>query len=226
MNAMNDTLTMTGPAAAATPPGGLRLLIVDDHALVRAGLRARLQIEPDVASVREAADAAEALAMLAEAPADLMLADISMPGMTGIELLQRTRAQCPGMPVIVLSMYHHREYVIAAVRAGASGYVLKEGPLDEIVDAVRAVADGGRYFSGPIADLARDLPDEAPLLTGREREVLLLVAHGRSNKIVARTLGISVRTVETHRLSLRRKLGVESPSEFLKLAVAQGWTQL
>jgi two-component system, NarL family, nitrate/nitrite response regulator NarL len=205
---------------------GLRLLIVDDHALVRAGLCARLQAEPGIASVAEASHGEAALALLAKQDVDLMLADISMPGMTGIELLQRVREHHPALPVIVLSMYNHREYVTAAVRAGARGYVLKDGPLDEIVDAVRAVHAGERYFSRPVSDLALGAPDTEVHITEREREVMLLVAHGRSNKEAAVRLGISARTVETHRLSLRRKLGVDSPSELLKFAVAHGWTQL
>ncbi|MCP5271152.1 MAG: response regulator transcription factor [Burkholderiaceae bacterium] len=204
----------------------LHLLIVDDHPLVRAGLRARLLAERWITEVVEAGDGAEALQALQDRPPDLMLADLSMPGMNGIELLRRMRELRLDTPVIALSMFNHREYVIAAVRAGARGYVLKDGPLDEIVDAVREVIAGRQYFSRPVADLALAVPDGEPQITDREREVLLLVAHGRSNKEAARELGISVRTVEAHRLSIRRKLGVESASEFLKLAVAQGWTHL
>ncbi|MCB1998672.1 MAG: response regulator transcription factor [Rhodoferax sp.] len=204
----------------------LHLLIVDDHPLVRAGLRARLLAERWITEVVEAGDGAEALQALQDRPPDLMLADLSMPGMNGIELLRRMRELRLDTPVIALSMFNHREYVIAAVRAGARGYVLKDGPLDEIVDAVREVIAGRQYFSRPVADLALGVPDGEPQITDREREVLLLVAHGRSNKEAARELGISVRTVEAHRLSIRRKLGVESASEFLKLAVAQGWTHL
>ena len=204
----------------------LHLLIVDDHPLVRAGLRARLLAERWIAEVVEVGDGAEALQALQDRPPDLMLADLSMPGMNGIELLRRMRELRLDTPVIALSMFNHREYVIAAVRAGARGYVLKDGPLDEIVDAVREVIAGRQYFSRPVADLALGVPDGEPQITDREREVLLLVAHGRSNKEAARELGISVRTVEAHRLSIRRKLGVESASEFLKLAVAQGWTHL
>ncbi|RVT49733.1 response regulator [Rubrivivax albus] len=207
-------------------PTALHLLIVDDHPLVRAGLRARLLAERWIAEVVEAGDGAEALEALQDQPPDLMLADLSMPGMNGIELLRRMRELRLDTPVIALSMFNHREYVIAAVRAGARGYVLKDGPLDEIVDAVREVIAGRQYFSRPVADLALGVPDGEPQITDREREVLLLVAHGRSNKEAARELGISVRTVEAHRLSIRRKLGVESSSEFLKLAVAQGWTHL
>lgn len=207
-------------------PTALHLLIVDDHPLVRAGLRARLLAERWIAEVVEAGDGAEALEALQDQPPDLMLADLSMPGMNGIELLRRMRELRLDTPVIALSMFNHREYVIAAVRAGARGYVLKDGPLDEIVDAVREVIAGRQYFSRPVADLALGVPDGEPQITDREREVLLLVAHGRSNKEAARELGISVRTVEAHRLSIRRKLGVESASEFLKLAVAQGWTHL
>ena len=207
-------------------PTALHLLIVDDHPLVRAGLRARLLAERWIAEVVEAGDGAEALEALQDQPPDLMLADLSMPGMNGIELLRRMRELRLDTPVIALSMFNHREYVIAAVRAGARGYVLKDGPLDEIVDAVREVIAGRQYFSRPVADLALGVPDGEPQITDREREVLLLVAHGRSNKEAARELGISVRTVEAHRLSIRRKLVVEASREFLKLAVAQGSTHL
>lgn len=205
---------------------GLRILIVDDHALVRAGLRARLALEPGIARVDEASSGEEALARLAADEPDLLLADISMQGMNGIELLRQVRQRHPQLRSIVLSMFHHREYVIAAVRAGACGYVLKDGPLDEIVSAVQAVAQGGRWWSAPVADLVLGVPSSEPQITEREREVMLKLAHGASNRQVAAELGISVRTVESHRLSLRRKLGVDSASELLKLAVAYGWTRL
>lgn len=207
-------------------PAGLRLLIVDDHALVRAGLRARLALEPGIAGVDEAGSGEEALERLAAEAPDLLLVDISMRGMNGIELLRRVREQHPAVRTIVLSMFNHREYVIAAVRAGARGYVLKDGPLDEIVDAVQAVWRGGRWWSRPVADLVLGVPASEPQITEREREVMLMLAHGASNRQVAAELAISVRTVESHRFNLRRKLGVDSASELLKLAVAYGWTRL
>ena len=123
-------------------------------------------------------------------------------------------------------LYDTREYVLSAIRAGARGYVLKESPTEEIIAAIGIVWAGGSYFSAQVADLVAQGGAAVSQLTGREHEILLLLAHGRSNKLVARQLDISVRTVETHRLSLRRKLGVDSASELLKIAVTNGWTTL
>lgn len=215
-------------AAASTPPARrIRVLIVDDHALVREGLRARLAAVPYIEVVGDAGSAEQALAALgAGAAPDLVLADIGLPGVNGIELATQLREQYPRVRVLMLSMYNSREYILAAVRAGARAYVLKEAPLDEIVAAIDAVWYGGTYYSAAVAEVAFSTPSHAPRLTARELEVLLLLAHGSSNKLVARKLDISVRTVESHRLSLRRKLGVDSPSELLKLAVSCGWTTL
>jgi DNA-binding NarL/FixJ family response regulator len=126
----------------------------------------------------------------------------------------------------MLSMFDNREYVLSAIRAGARGYVLKESPTEEIIAAIGAVWAGGNYFSAQVASMVAQAAPTASQLTGREHEILLLLAHGRSNKLVAKQLDISVRTVETHRLSLRRKLGVDSASELLKIAVTNGWTTL
>lgn len=126
----------------------------------------------------------------------------------------------------MLSMFDNREYVLSAIRAGARGYVLKQRPTEEIIAAISAVWSGGSYFSAEVSDLVTQSNTSAPQLTGREQEILLLLAHGGSNKAVARQLDISVRTVETHRLSLRRKLGADSASELLKIALANGCTTL
>jgi len=208
----------------ATPP--VRLIIVDDHSLVRDGLRARLSVVPGLQVIGEAASGAEALELAdADAP-DLMLVDVGMRGMNGIELANELRRRHPAIRVLMLSMYDNREYVLSAIRAGARGYVLKESPTEEILAAISAVRAGGNYFSAQLSNLATLVGGAPPQLTAREHEVLLLLAHGRSNKLVARELDISVRTVETHRLSLRRKLGVDSASELLKIAVTNGWTTL
>jgi DNA-binding NarL/FixJ family response regulator len=204
----------------------VRLVIVDDHSLVRDGLRARLAVVPGLEVIGEAASGAEALALAdADAP-DLMLVDVGMRGMNGIELATALRQRHPSIRVLMLSMYDNREYVVSAIRAGARGYVLKESPTEEILAAIESVRTGGTYFSAHLSNLAALVDAEAPQLTVREHEVLLLLAHGRSNKLVARELDISVRTVETHRLSLRRKLGVDSASDLLKIAVTNGWTTL
>ncbi len=205
----------------------VRLVIVDDHALVRDGLRARLAVVDGLQVVGEAGSGAQALELAAALAPDLMLVDVGMRGMNGIELATVLRQRHASIKVLMLSMYDNREYVLSAVRAGARGYVLKESPTEEILAAIAAVCAGGNYFSAPVANLVlQPGATSAPALTAREHEVLLLLAHGRSNKVVARALDISVRTVETHRLSLRRKLGVDSPSDLLKIALTNGWTTL
>jgi DNA-binding NarL/FixJ family response regulator len=201
-------------------------VIVDDHPLVREGLRARLAVVPYLHIVGEATSGAEALELAAAAEPDLMLVDVGMREMNGIQLAGTLRERHPSIKVLMLSMYDNKEYVLSAIRAGARGYVLKESPIAEIVAAIDAVCAGGSYFTAQLASMAVLGSSIGPHLTTREHEVLLLLAHGRSNKLVARQLGISVRTVETHRLSLRRKLGVDSASELLKIAVTNGWTTL
>jgi len=204
-------------AATATPtrPPSIRLVIVDDHSLVRDGLRARLSVVPGLQVIGEAASGAEAL-----------LVDVGMRGMNGIELAAVLREHHPQIRVLMLSMYDNREYVLSAIRAGARGYVLKESPTEEVITAIGAIWAGGNYFSAQVANMVALGAASVSQLTGREHEILLLLAHGSSNKGVARQLDISVRTVETHRLSLRRKLGVDSASELLKIAVTKGWTTL
>ena len=209
---------------AATPT--IRLVIVDDHSLVRDGLRARLSVVAGLQVIGEAASGAEALRLADADPPDLMLVDVGMRGMNGIELATALRERHPKVRVLMLSMYDNREYVLSAVRAGARGYVLKESPTEEILAAISAVCAGGNYFSAQVSNLVMQPGAAPPQLTAREHEVLLLLTHGQSNKVVARQLDISVRTVETHRLSLRRKLGVDSASELLKIALTNGWTTL
>jgi DNA-binding NarL/FixJ family response regulator len=213
---------VAGPGADAT----LRLVLVDDHALVRDGLRARLSVVPGLQVIGEAASGAAALEFVAREATDLMLVDVGMRGMNGIELAGLLRQRHPEVRVLMLSMYDNREYVLSAIRAGARGYVLKESPTEEILAAIDVIRGGGSYFSAQLRNLAAQVGTSVPQLTTREHEVLLLLAHGRSNKLIARELDIGVRTVETHRLSLRRKLGVDSPSELLKIAVTKGWTTL
>jgi len=214
---------VTPVGAGAT---GVRLVIVDDHPLVRDGLRARLSVVAGLQVIGEAASGEQALALAGALLPDLMLVDVGMRGMNGIELAHALRERHPAIKVLMLSMYDNREYVLSAIRAGARGYVLKESPTEDILAAITAVCAGGSYFSAAVSTLIVQANTSAPLLTSREHEILLLLAHGRSNKVVARQLDISVRTVETHRLSLRRKLGVDSASELLKIAVTNGWTTL
>jgi two-component system nitrate/nitrite response regulator NarL len=208
------------------PIATIRLVIVDDHSLVRDGLRARLAVVIGLEVIGEAASGDEALELAQSLAPDLMLVDVGMRGMNGIELANALRQRHPAIKVLMLSMYDNREYVLSAIRAGARGYVLKESPTEEILAAIEAVCNGRNYFSAQVSSLVMQPVAAVPQLTAREHEVLLLLAHGRSNKVVANLLDISVRTVETHRLSLRRKLGADSASELLKIAVTNGWTTL
>jgi two-component system, NarL family, nitrate/nitrite response regulator NarL len=209
-----------------TEIAAIRLVIVDDHPLVRDGLRARLSIVEGLQVMGEAASGAEALELAAKHDPDLMLVDVGMRGMNGIELATALRTKHPLIRVLMLSMYDNREYVLSAVRAGAKGYVLKESPTEEILAAISAVCAGGNYFSSQISPLILVPGGTTPQLTAREHEVLLLLARDRSNKMVARELDISVRTVENHRLSLRRKLGADSATELQRIAITNGWLSL
>jgi DNA-binding NarL/FixJ family response regulator len=196
----------------------IRILLVDDHPLVRDGLRARLEAVPAFEVVAEAGSAAEALeAARAHAP-DLVLMDINMRGTNGIEATAAFREQFPRIAVLILSMHDKQEYVAQAMQAGARGYVLKDAPGKDIVVAIETVMSGGIYYSAALAQqLARPVSQDE--LTAREHEVLRHIANGESNKQIARELDLSVRTVETHRLNIKRKLGIEGQAELIKFAV-------
>jgi DNA-binding NarL/FixJ family response regulator len=205
------------------PSQPTRIALVDDHELVRDGLRALLAAMPQLEVVGEAGSGAEALSLVERVRPDLLLVDIGMKDMNGLQLTERLCRDYPGLRVLILSMYDHPEYVTSSIRAGARGYVLKDAASREIVAAIDAVAAGGSYYS---ADLLQQMASPAPVdneLTPREREVLRMLAEGLSNKAIARTLDISVRTVETHRLSIRRKLDIDTPAGLVKYAMERGW---
>jgi two-component system, NarL family, nitrate/nitrite response regulator NarL len=196
----------------------LRLMLVDDHPLVRDGLRARLEAAGGLKVVAEAGGAQEALALAALHQPDLVLMDVGMRGTNGLQATRQLLAQ-QACKVLVLSMYDNAEYVREAERAGALGYVLKDSPAEEIVAAIRTVAAGGRHFSGALVLKLQSHAAGAPLLTPRENEVLALIAQGLSSKDIGERLGMGVRTVETHRTNLRRKLKLASPAALVRYAV-------
>jgi len=197
----------------------VHIMLVDDHPLVRDGLRARLESVPHFRVVAEAGSGTEALAMLASSRVDLVLMDITMRDGSGIDATAQLGRSHPGIAVLILSMHDKLEYVTQAMQAGARGYVLKDAPGKDIVLAIDTVMAGGIYYSAPVArQLARpSVPDNQ--LTTREQEVLRHIAKGESNKQIARALDLSVRTVETHRLNIKRKLGIEGQAELIKFAV-------
>jgi DNA-binding NarL/FixJ family response regulator len=200
----------------------INIMLVDDHPLVRDGLRARLETAPHFRVVAEAASGAEALARAGQGGVDLILMDINMPGGSGLEATAQLHARCPDVAVMVLSMHDKLEYVTQAMAAGARGYVLKDAPGRDIVMAIDAVMAGGIYYSAALARRLAKPASGAPQengLTVREQEVMRGIAAGHSNKQIARMMELSVRTVETHRLNIKRKLGIEGQAELIRFAV-------
>jgi two-component system, NarL family, nitrate/nitrite response regulator NarL len=200
-------------------PAPIRLMLVDDHPLVRDGLRARLEAVPGLQVVAEADSADSAVALAQSAAPDLVLMDIGLRGANGIEATRRLLAVAPTLRVVVLSMHDNTEYVREALRAGAVGYVPKDSPAEEIVDAIHAVMAGGQYLSASIAASLQRAGGGDSTLTPREREVLALIAEGLSSKDIGERLVMGVRTVETHRTNLRRKLNLASAAALVRYAV-------
>jgi DNA-binding NarL/FixJ family response regulator len=208
----------------------IRVLIADDHALFRAGLRALLSGLERIEVVGEAADGVQALDLIAERRPDLALLDIAMPRLNGLEVAARVAAEHPATRVLILSMHSDNEYVRRAVRSGAAGYLLKDSGATELEMAIRAVARGESYLSPAVsahlvADYRRfaggDTPSEN-VLTPRQREILRAIAEGRTTKTIARELGISVKTVETHRALLMERLGIHDVPGLVRYAIRHG----
>ncbi|GAB3474910.1 response regulator [Azotobacter salinestris] len=198
----------------------IRIVLVDDHALVREGIRALLAVMPRIEVVGEAESAVEALELLARVPADLLLLDIGLKDTNGLELTRTLGRQYPDLKVLILSMYDNTEYVRTAIRAGACGYVLKDASSREIVAAIEAIAAGGSFYSSEIARKLAERSAEPHNLTPRECQILQMLAQGLDSKAMARELDISVRTVETHRLSIRRKLNIDGSAALIKYALS------
>jgi DNA-binding NarL/FixJ family response regulator len=208
------------------------VLVADDHMIVRTGIRHVLESEAEFEVVGEAASGSEALALTSELHPDVVVLDISMPEVSGLEVAGRLRESSPNTRVLILSMHDDAEYVLESVRAGAHGYLLKDTAATELRDAIRAICQGQSYFSPPVASrlsaaVREERATQAGLeqLTGREREVLLGIARGRTNKEIAGQLGISHRTVETHRESLMRKLQLRTVAELTRFALGAGLVQ-
>lgn len=210
----------------------IRILIADDHAIVREGIRQVFRQAPGFDVVAEAGDGDEALALAhAQAP-DVAVLDVTMPGMTGLRVAARLRDELPGIRVVILSMHDNPEYVLEAVRAGAHAYLLKDLAATELRAAVAAVHAGESYYSqriaGMLTEAVRSELAEAQrghaldTLTGRERDVLLGIVRGETNKEIAARFGISHRTVETHRESLMRKLRIRTVAGLTRFALEAG----
>jgi two-component system, NarL family, response regulator NreC len=210
----------------------LRVLLADDHAIVRRGLRSLLETEPGLTVVAEAADGLEALRLTEDHEPDVVILDVGMPKLNGIDVAARAQKLKRPPQVIILSMHADESYIIRALSAGARAYLLKDATDEDLLPAVRTVASGKPFFSPAVAGVlvedyvrqlqTRGLTDSYHLLTDREKEVLQLLAEGRSNKEVASLLNLGLSTVETHRANLMQKLNLHNTAEIVLYAVRKG----
>jgi two-component system, NarL family, response regulator NreC len=210
----------------------IRILLADDHTIVRDGLRSLLEKQPDMTVSGEAADGREAVSFAEENSPDVVVMDIAMPNMNGIEATRRIVATRPATGIVILSMHQDESYVLRSLKAGARGYLLKDSLRSDVVEAIRSVAQGRSFLTRKVSRLMqedyirqmerRGVEDSYDLLTDREREILQLIAEGRTNKEVANVLNIGLTTVETHRTHILQKLGLHSVPELILYAVRKG----
>jgi len=207
----------------------IKILVADDHPVVRKGLQSCLARQDRLKIVGEASDGDEALKKTRELSPDVVLMDITMPGMNGLAVTEVLRKEIPSVKILVLSVHNNREYIFRIIQAGAHGFISKEAPPDELLRAIESVYAGEPFFSPDIAKAALNQlvtsggkKDPFAQLTSREREVLVLIAEGQSNKQIANKLGIGVRTIETHRERIMRRLDIHSVAGLTKFAIANG----
>jgi two-component system response regulator NreC len=210
----------------------IRVLLADDHKMIRAGLRLVLEQQPDMTVVGEADDGRQAVALAEELKPGVVVMDVGMPNLNGIEAAMQVKQALPATAVVMLSMHSDEGYILRALRAGATGYILKDSAEADLVAAVRAVAEGKSFFSPKVSrilleDYMRKLrktgaEDSYDLLSAREREILQLVAEGKSSKEIANLLNLSVYTVETHRANIMQKLNLRGIPELILYAVRKG----
>jgi DNA-binding NarL/FixJ family response regulator len=207
----------------------IRVLVVDDHAIVREGIRSLLARRKDIEIVGEAADGKRAIEAVTQLDPDVVLMDIAMPVMNGLEATREIHARFPSMRILVLTQHENKEYIMSLLRVGAVGYILKRARSSELVDAIRAVHAEGAYLPPDITHtvvdaVARSLggKEESSTLTEREIQVVRLVAEGMSSREIAERLSISVKTVDTHRANIMEKVGAHNVAELIKYAIRMG----
>jgi two-component system, NarL family, response regulator NreC len=212
----------------------ITIVLVDDHDIVRAGLRAILETEKDFQVVGEASDGQAALQIVEQLKPDILLLDLVLPKLNGLDVARSVHNISPGTQVIVLSMHSNEAYVVDALKIGVAGYVLKDKATEEILEAIRYVLEGERYLSPPISGrvieayiqrIQESSMDSYETLSDREREVFTLAAEGHSNPEIAQMLSISPRTVETHRSNIMRKLGLRTQTDLIRYAIQRGIIQ-
>jgi two-component system nitrate/nitrite response regulator NarL len=213
----------------------IRILLADDHPIVRSGIKDALSKQKNIEVVGEASSGMQVLRRARELRPDIVLMDISMPGMGGLEATQRLRTSLPEIKILVFTMHDNKEYVLEIIRSGASGYVLKDTSTLELVRAIETVHRGGTFFSSKVSKLLLDqyiqkvtTGDQNLVedLTSREEEILVLVAQGKSNKEIASQLKISIRTSEAHREKIMKKLNLHTIAELTKYAISRGLVNL
>jgi len=210
----------------------IRILLADDHIVVRRGLRLLLESQPEFSVVAEASNGNQAVEAAASAQPDVIVLDIAMPHLNGIEAAQRILSAVPNVSIVILSMHSDEGYVLRALKAGAKAYLLKDSAEGDLIEAIKAVTRGKTFFSAEITKMlaedyvreirTRGAEDSYELLTPREREILQLLAEGKSNKDIANLLNLSLYTVETHRRNLQDKLNLHSFAELILYAVRKG----
>jgi len=211
----------------------IKILVADDHPVVRRGLQSCLAKESRLKVVGEAADGDEALRKTHELAPDVVLMDVNMPRMDGLAVTELLRKEAPDVKVLVLSMHNNQEFIFRIIQAGAHGYISKEAPPEDLLRAIESVYAGEPFFTPEIAKAALNQlvtsggkKEPFAQLTSREREVLALIAEGQSNKEIANRLGIGVRTIETHRERIMRRLSIHSVAGLTKFAIANGLVSL
>jgi len=218
----------------------IRIVLADDHELVRSGLIKLLETYKDLAIVGEAGDGLEAVEKTKKLNPDVLIIDLSMPKLSGIEATKIVRKECPNVAVLVLTMHHNEEYVYQIFKSGAGGYILKEAGKEELANAIHVVARGEKYFSSRVSEIMvngflrkrsghdervpADVEDSSIELTKREKEVLSLIAEGLNNQEISEKLFISPRTVDTHRTNIMQKLDIHDAANLVKFAIEHGFS--
>ena len=203
----------------------IKILVADDHAIVREGLKQIVKETEDIRVIGEAADGHEVMRLVNEDNWDLVLLDIGMPGRSGIDILKELKNENPGLPVLMLSMYPEEQYAVRALKAGASGYLTKESVPDELISAIRKVSAGGKYVSSSLAEkLAYDLVADVErppheILSDREYEVMCMIAKGDTIKDIADTLCLSIKTISTYRSRILEKMRMKNNAELMHYAI-------
>ncbi|EGG92975.1 DNA-binding response regulator [gamma proteobacterium IMCC1989] len=199
----------------------IKIILVDDHPLFREGIASRLNMHEGIDVVAEAENGKQLLEKLERCTPDVVMMDISMPEINGMDALEIVKEKFPGVRVIMLSMHDDKEYIVSVIRSGAEGYLLKDISGEEMIAAIHKVHSGGKYFSGEVAEILvqENTADKGDILTTREQLILRLISHGNNDKSIASQLDISARTVETHKRNIKQKLLIDTTSGLVRYAI-------